>query len=79
VRITGEYEARQKRNVALAAILLFGNASISAAQPDDEVNELNRKLIELYNAGRYADAVPIAQRESRFQVWQVRVTRSILW
>jgi CHAT domain-containing protein len=44
------------------ATLLFGNASIAVAQPRDEARELNKKVIELYNAGRYADAIPIAQR-----------------
>src|SRR6202048_5261770 len=47
---------------ALAAILLFGNASISPAQQADEASELNKKVIELTNAGRYADAIPIAQQ-----------------
>src|SRR6516225_7522530 len=47
---------------ALAAMLLFSNASISAAQQPDEARELNKKVIELYKAGRYADAIPIAQR-----------------
>jgi tetratricopeptide (TPR) repeat protein len=47
---------------ALLAILLFGNASISAAQPGDDATTLNKKVIELYNAGRYAEAIPIAQR-----------------
>jgi tetratricopeptide (TPR) repeat protein len=47
---------------AFAAALLFGNASISAAQPGDEATALNKKVIELYKAGRYADAIPIAQQ-----------------
>ena len=47
---------------ALAAILLFGNASISAAQQEDELNQLNKKVIELYKAKRYAEAFPIAQQ-----------------
>src|ERR1700738_4764673 len=47
---------------ALAAILLFGNPSISAPQQADEASELNEKVIEFYKAGRYADAIPIAQR-----------------
>jgi tetratricopeptide (TPR) repeat protein len=46
----------------LATTLLFGNGSISAAQQPDEASELNKKLIELYNAGRYADAVPLGQQ-----------------
>jgi tetratricopeptide (TPR) repeat protein len=47
---------------ALAGVLLAGAASIPLAQQADVASELNKKLIELYNAGRYADAVPIAQR-----------------
>src|SRR5262249_32587335 len=46
----------------LTAILLLGNASISPAQPGDEASELNKKIVELYNAGRYADASPIARQ-----------------
>src|SRR5262249_13121382 len=45
-----------------AAIMLCGNASISAAQRADEASELDKKILELYNAGRYADAIPIAQQ-----------------
>ena len=45
-----------------AATLLFGNVSISPAQQIDEANELNKKVIELYNAGRYSDATPLAQQ-----------------
>ena len=48
--------------VALAATLLFGNFSIVPAQETDEASELNKKVIELYSAGRYSDAIPIAQR-----------------
>jgi CHAT domain-containing protein/tetratricopeptide (TPR) repeat protein len=47
---------------SLAAILLVGSASILEAQPRDEVGELNKKIIELYKAGRYADAILIAQQ-----------------
>src|ERR1700738_1141792 len=47
---------------ALAATLLFGDASISAAESLDKASELNKKLIELYNAGQDADAIPIAQQ-----------------
>jgi hypothetical protein len=32
---------------AFAAILVFGNVSISTAQPADEVSELNKKVTEL--------------------------------
>ena len=48
--------------VVFAATFLFGNPAIVSAQQTDEANELNKKVIELYNAGRYADAIPIAQQ-----------------
>src|SRR6516165_9950667 len=47
---------------AFAATLVFGHASISAAQQANEATALNNKIAELYSAGRYADAIPIAQR-----------------
>ena len=50
------------RAAALAVVLLCSNASISVAQPRDEASELYTTVIELFNAGRYADAVPIAQQ-----------------
>src|SRR6516164_9057315 len=49
-------------SAGFAAIMLCGNASVSVAQRADEAGELNKKVIELYNAGRYADAIPIAQQ-----------------
>src|SRR5262245_44604910 len=45
-----------------AAIMLCGNASISAAQRADEAGGLDQELLDLYNAGRYADAIPTAQQ-----------------
>jgi hypothetical protein len=47
---------------ALAGALLVGTGSIPLAQQADEANELNKRVLELYNAGRYSDAIPIAQR-----------------
>src|SRR6202048_4694993 len=48
--------------VVFAATFLFGNPAIVSAQQADEASELNEKVIEFYKAGRYADAIPIAQR-----------------
>jgi CHAT domain-containing protein/Flp pilus assembly protein TadD len=48
--------------VVFAATFLFGNPAIVSAQQTDEAIELNKKVIELYNAGRYADALPVAQQ-----------------
>jgi tetratricopeptide (TPR) repeat protein len=48
--------------MVFAATFLFGNPAIVSAQQADEAVELNKKVIELYNAGRYADALPIAQQ-----------------
>ena len=53
---------RAASTATLAAILLFGNASISSGQQADEASELNKQVVELYNAGRYADTIPIAQQ-----------------
>jgi hypothetical protein len=47
---------------ALAGVLLVGTGSTLLAQQADQASELEKRVIELYNAGRYSDAVPIAQR-----------------
>src|SRR5262249_68190 len=47
---------------ALAGLLLAGTVSTPLAQRRDRTTELNERVIELYSAGRYADAIPIAQR-----------------
>src|SRR5262249_60533906 len=47
---------------ALAGVLFVGTSSIPLAQQTDDVNELNKKVLELYRAGRYSDAIQIAQR-----------------
>src|SRR5262249_6035303 len=48
--------------LALAGVLLASAGSISLAQPADEASELDRRVAELYRAGRYSDAIPLAQR-----------------
>jgi CHAT domain-containing protein/Tfp pilus assembly protein PilF len=48
-------------NAAVAGVLLVG-APIALAQQPDEASELNKKIIELHNAGRYSDAIPLARR-----------------
>src|ERR1700737_1846913 len=47
---------------ALAGVLLAGTASILHSQQADEANELSKKVIELYDAGQYSDAIPVAQQ-----------------
>src|SRR5262249_7152012 len=47
---------------ALAGVLFVGTSSIPLAQQTDDVNELNKRVQELYRAGRYSDAIQIAQR-----------------
>jgi hypothetical protein len=47
---------------ALAGLLLVGTGSIPPAQQADEASELNKRVIDLYSAGRYSDAIPIAQQ-----------------
>ena len=46
--------------VAMLA-LLFGSASQAVAQ-SSTADELNKKIIELYQAGKFAEAVPLAQQ-----------------
>jgi CHAT domain-containing protein/tetratricopeptide (TPR) repeat protein len=51
--------------MALALVLLagvFGGAGSAAAQYADDVDALNRRVLELYGAGKYAEAVPLARR-----------------
>jgi tetratricopeptide (TPR) repeat protein len=48
--------------LVLTGVSLFGAISFALAQQKDEATELNNKVTELYNAGRYSDAIPIAQR-----------------
>jgi hypothetical protein len=50
------------RIIACAAIIFAGSISLVFAQQADEANELNKRIVELYNAGRYSDAIPIAQQ-----------------
>jgi tetratricopeptide (TPR) repeat protein len=47
---------------ALAGVLFVGTSSIPLAQQTDDVNELNKRVLELYRAGRYSEAIQIAQR-----------------
>jgi tetratricopeptide (TPR) repeat protein len=53
---------RQISITVLAGALLIGATSIALAQQTDEASELNKIVIELYKAGQYADAIPIAQQ-----------------
>jgi tetratricopeptide (TPR) repeat protein len=48
--------------IVVFATMLFGDPAIVSAQQTDLMNKLNKKLTELYNAKRYADAIPIAQQ-----------------
>src|ERR1700738_1688779 len=52
-------------NAGLAAVvgtlLCFGLSS-ALAQKSNQANKLEDKFLKLYDAGRYADAIPIAQR-----------------
>jgi tetratricopeptide (TPR) repeat protein len=47
---------------AFTAAFFFSTLSLVPAQWADEASELNKKIIELYKAGRYSEAVPIAER-----------------
>lgn len=46
----------------LVSALLVAVASVSSGQNLNEADALNRKSVELYNAGKYEEAIPIAQR-----------------
>ena len=46
---------------AIATLLCFGLSS-ALAQKSNQANKLEDKFLKLYDAGRYADAIPIAQR-----------------
>ena len=48
--------------IGLALILSVGHVSSGAAQQKNEADELNKRVTELNKAGRYSDAVPIAQQ-----------------
>jgi tetratricopeptide (TPR) repeat protein len=47
---------------ALIGGMLVATASVSSGQTLNDADALNKKVIELYNAGKYADAIPLAQR-----------------
>jgi tetratricopeptide (TPR) repeat protein len=50
--------------VLVAALLAgaIGAAGPTPAQPNDDIDALNRQVDELFEAARFADAVPLAQR-----------------
>jgi CHAT domain-containing protein/Tfp pilus assembly protein PilF len=47
---------------AVATALLVAAPNIGSSQNLEEAEALNNKVVELYNAGKYADAIPLAQR-----------------
>jgi hypothetical protein len=51
-----------KISIVATLALFVATGSIPLAQPADEATELSTKVQELYIAGRYSDAIPIAQR-----------------
>ncbi len=51
--------------MALALVLLagvIGAVGNAAAQSADDTDALNRRVLELYGAGKYAEAIPLARR-----------------
>lgn len=54
--------ARGAALVVLAMLLAAGGQTSVRAQTADEIAALNRQVNELYQAGKYAEAVPIAER-----------------
>jgi tetratricopeptide (TPR) repeat protein len=53
--------------VALCALLLVATPIVSWGQDLKEAEELNKKVIDLYDAGQYAEATPLAQRALSIQ------------
>jgi CHAT domain-containing protein len=49
-------------SAALTGALLVAALNTSSAQSLKEADALNKKVIELYSAGKYVEAIPIAQR-----------------
>ena len=49
-------------SAALCALLLLAAPGAGSAQDLNEAGVLNTKVMELYNAGQYAEAIPLAQR-----------------
>jgi tetratricopeptide (TPR) repeat protein len=47
---------------ATTGAMLVATASVSSAQNLKEVQTLNKQVDELYDAGKYAEAIPLAQR-----------------
>ena len=50
--------------MALALVLLAGviGPARSAGAQSDDIDALNRRVLELYGAGKYAEAIPLARR-----------------
>jgi tetratricopeptide (TPR) repeat protein len=47
---------------AVAAMLLCGDVSISTAQQASELDQLTKQVNELRKAGKYSEAIPLAQQ-----------------
>jgi tetratricopeptide (TPR) repeat protein len=47
---------------ALVGALLAATASVSSGQNLKEADALNKRLMQLYNAGKYEEAIPLAER-----------------
>jgi hypothetical protein len=65
----------------LAGTLLVATASVSVGQTLNESDALNKKVLELYNAGKYTEAIPLAHVSWRLtkkplvhtiQMWRIR-------
>lgn len=46
----------------LACALLVGSQALSPARQEDELTALYKQGLALYNAGRYSEAIPLAER-----------------
>lgn len=50
------------KSVLLGLAILSATLGVACAQSDETVDTLNAKVEELHKVGKYAEAVPIAQR-----------------
>ena len=49
-------------SVAVVLAGAMGAAGSARAQSDEELKALNEQVVALYNAGKYTEAIPLAER-----------------
>jgi hypothetical protein len=48
--------------VLIIAMLAAAAPAVALAQSSDEIDALNRKVVDLYQEGKYAEAAPLAEQ-----------------